>query len=490
MRLPDTAIMAAHFARSRWQLDFHDRDALEGWQQRQVRHFLRHVLPRAPHFRQWAAEGNRAEHSGLTLADLPIMDKAVLMADFMAFNTRGIALETALPLALQAEQSRDFSPMLGDLTVGLSSGTSGNRGVFLVSRAERLRWAGILLARMLSPAGLRRILSPWQPPLRIAFFLRANSNLYTTLQRRRIDFAFHDLLDGAAAALPRLRAQAPDILVGPPSLLRQLAAAVQAGEWSLQHQPMQVISVAEVLEADDQAVIQAAFAVAPRQLYQATEGFLAYTCEQGGLHLNETFVHIEPEWLDSPLSSVAPARFQPLITDFSRSTQLIVRYRLNDVLRLAPPCPCGRAERTLAAIEGRADDIFWLPAQSGQGKDLIAIYPDFVRRAMLLAGQEIEEFTVIQDGMCLHIALQLAAGTDAASVQARLHHELAALWQRLQAVAPALSFGDWCAPLPGQKRRRVRCLRRPDGAAPFWTSPASARPPETGREKRGGEEKC
>jgi hypothetical protein len=51
------------------------------------------------------------------------------------------------------------------LTVGLSSGTSGNRGVFLVSRAERLRWAGILLGRALPGHLLKRLLSPWTPPL-------------------------------------------------------------------------------------------------------------------------------------------------------------------------------------------------------------------------------------------------------------------------------------------------------------------------------------
>lgn len=447
--LPDGTVMAAHFARSRWRLDFRDRTALESWQQHELQRFLRDVLPRAPRFQGC---------SGRMLADLPTMDKATMMADFQACNTRGIPLETALPIALQAEQSRNFSPMLDDLTVGLSSGTSGNRGVFLVSRAERLRWAGILLARMLSAAGLRRLLSPWLPPLRVAFFLRANSNLYTTLKRPRIDFAFYDLLDGAETALPRLQAQAPDILVGPPSLLRQLALAVQTGAWQPKSgQPSQIISVAEVLEDDDRMAIQAAFAIAPQQLYQATEGFLAYTCEQGGLHLNETFVHVETEWLDA-----TQTRFQPLITDFSRHTQLIVRYRLNDVLRLAPPCPCGRAERTLAAVEGRADDVFWLPAQRAQTDGGIAVYPDFVRRAMLLAGPEIEEFTVIQDDMTLRLALRLKPSANPAAIQKRIGEELATLWQHLQAVAPTLSFCDWQAPPAGQKRRRIRCQQRPE----------------------------
>lgn len=58
------------------------------------------------------------------------MDKATLMGDFAAYNTRDLSLEQVLPLAVQAEQSRDFSPTLGDITVGLSSGTSGAQGCF------------------------------------------------------------------------------------------------------------------------------------------------------------------------------------------------------------------------------------------------------------------------------------------------------------------------------------------------------------------------
>jgi len=51
--------------------------------------------------------------------------------------TAGIRLEGAWKLALTAERMRDFSTTLHGLTVGLSSGTSGSRSVFLASAAER-----------------------------------------------------------------------------------------------------------------------------------------------------------------------------------------------------------------------------------------------------------------------------------------------------------------------------------------------------------------
>jgi len=442
--LPDALVTAAHFARTRWALDFRDRAELEAWQAKRLARFLREVLPRAPYYRDLKAA---------TLADLPTMDKAAMMGDFEARNTRGVKLEEAFEVGFKAETTRDFAPMLGDLTVGLSSGTSGNRGVFLVSRAERLRWAGILLGRALPAHLLRRLLSPWTPPLRIAFFLRANSNLYTTLNSRRIDFGFHDLLEGVEPALPRLNASQPDVLVGPPSLLRALAAEARSGRLAIA--PSHIISVAEVLEDSDREAVGAAFGVATHQLYQATEGFLGYTCEHGTLHLNESFVHIEPDWLDADHT-----RFQPIVTDFTRETQLIVRYRLNDVLRVRDtPCPCGRAERAIAAVEGRADEVLWLPARAN-GR-AVAIYPDLFRRAMLFAGPAVREFDLIQSGMAFTVGL-LAEGERDVAI-ARVAAELDKLWQGLGVVPPELVFTDWQPPAPGVKRRRVRLAHVPEG---------------------------
>ncbi|HEX5393179.1 MAG TPA: F390 synthetase-related protein [Rhodocyclaceae bacterium] len=442
--LPDNLIMANHFARTRWMLNFRDRRNLEAWQQARLHRFMREVLPRAPYYRDIRINA---------LADLPTMDKASMMADFSARNTRSVRLDEAWEIGFKAETTRDFAPLLGDLTVGLSSGTSGNRGVFLVSPAERLRWAGILLGRALPQHLLRRLLSPWQPPLRIAFFLRANSNLYTTLNSRRIDFTFHDLLLGPEAAVPCLNQSQPDVLVGPPSLLCALAAETRAG--CLHIAPSHVIAVAEVLEDSDCEIIRAAFGLPIHQLYQATEGFLGYTCEHGTLHLNESFVHIEPDWLGSDHT-----HFQPIITDFTRDTQLIVRYRLNDVLRvMEQPCPCGRAELAIAAIEGRADEVLWLPMRNTA--KAVAIFPDLIRRAMLFAGPAVHEFDLTQDGM--HITVGLLEAGNREDAIARISAELDTLWKDLEVAPPTLTFTDWLAPAPGVKRRRVRRQSVPEG---------------------------
>lgn len=427
--------IARHFIHTRTRLDFRSREALLAWQQQKLQTFLSQRLPHATFYK---------DYIGQPLEALPIVDKATVMANFAGMNSRRIGLEEAMALALQAEESRNFTPTLHGVSIGLSSGTSGNRGLFMATAAERRLWAGILLARALPSALFKQLLRPWKPAVKIAFFLRANSNVYTTLGSGRINFVFYDLLAGLEAALPALQQQAPDVLVAPANVLKCLAEWVAQGRLILK--PRHIISVAEVLEPDDEQRVQAVFQQKIFQIYQATEGFLGYSCELGGLHLNEACVHVEPEWLDEEKT-----RFQPILTDFTRSTQMIVRYRLNDVLRVAPqPCACGRAELTLAAIEGRCDDVLWLPSVSG---DKVAIFPDYLRRAMLLAGDGIEDYRLQLHGMTLFVEVK---SHDLPAIYPRIEHELARVWLQFGVIAPDLNWRDWSEQTATQKRRRIR----------------------------------
>jgi putative adenylate-forming enzyme len=463
-----TVVAGVTFARFRWGLRFADRAALLHFQERRLARFLRRTLPKAPYYRRWA---------GRPLAALPIVDKATVLGDFAAFNTRGVTLDRALALALGAEASRDFRPLVDGLTVGLSSGTSGTRGVFLVSPRERARWAGALLARLLSGELLRRLLDVRRAPLRVAFFLRANSNLYATLGSRRLDFAFHDLLTPLDRHLEGLNGRPPDILVAPPTVLRRLA---EAAAGALRIAPRQVLSVAEVLEPEDERAIVSAFGVPVQQVYQCTEGFLGASCTAGRVHLNEELVHVEPEWLDGergePAGPGERRRFQPIVTDFSRTTQLVVRYRLDDVLRLAEgACPCGRPSLSLAAIEGRADDVLWAaPApggaaaadEGGGGRvPLAPVFPDLLRRAFALAdpGGALRDYRLEQHGEQWRVRLALAArgGGGAAEAEAAVRRELLGLMGRLGLRLPAICFALWRDEPLDQKRRRIRCARRP-----------------------------
>jgi putative adenylate-forming enzyme len=337
------------------RLRFKTREQLEAHQTLQLAKFIKRLCANSAYF---------APHRQRPLAQWPLMDKACLMAHFDTMNTQGLRLAHVLEVVKKAEQSRDFFPQVGAITVGLSSGTSGQRGVFAVGPKEQAQWAGVMLAKAL-PNGLFN-------RERVALLLRANSNLYTAVRSRWLTFAYLDLFDPFEQLLRQLADYQPTIVVAPAQVLRQLALAKIAGKLDIA--PSRVISAAEVLEVQDRLLIEKAFG-SLHEIYQATEGFLASTCEQGVLHLNEEYIHIEPQWLDAE-----QRRFVPIITDFTRLTQPIVRYRLGDVLvARAQPCTCGRVTRALDAIEGRCDDLLDLP---GSAQARVAVFSDTLSRAL------------------------------------------------------------------------------------------------------------
>lgn len=365
---------------------------------------------------------------------LPIdsVHRPYALADLAA---RGLELVALGPAIYQPRQARRVAGQT-------------HRALSIDRAAARAKWAGIMLARVL-PANMLRALLWGRAPIKVAFFLRANSNLYTTLKSRRIDFRFHDLFVEFDAHLRGLQEHQSDILVAPSPILAKLAELALDG--SLRIAPRRVIAVAEVLEPDDQEKIERAFGVVVHQLYQCTEGFLAYTCEQGTLHLNEEFVHVEKEWLDA-----GKTLFVPVVTDFTRNTQLIVRYRLNDILRVRQkPCACGRVTLALDAIDGRSDDVICL-RRPGQ-HELADIFPDMVRHAIAMAPRSLPDYRIEQHGLALHIAV---ADHQPGSYQ-QIVSALGALFLRLGVTPPAFRSMLFVETELHAKRRRIMCKSRP-----------------------------
>lgn len=415
------------------RLRFASRARLDAYQQRQLARFVDVLCARSTYF---------APYRKLPLGQWPTMNKALMLEHFDAMNTEGITLAQAMEAAMAAERSRDFTPAVGDITVGLSSGTSSRRAVFTVSPREKAQWAGVMLAKAL-PDGLFS-------GEKVALFLRANSNLYTAVRSPWLTFAFYDLFQPFDSLCAQLAHYRPSVIVAPAQVLRQLALRVIDGSLALA--PKKVISVAEVLEAQDRALIVQAFG-AVHEIYQATEGFLASSCEHGVLHLNEEYVHIEPQWLDDE-----QRRFVPVITDFTRITQPIVRYRLDDILiARATPCPCGRATRAIDGIEGRCDDMLLLPSLPSAQSATVAVFADVLTRAFAQALPADADYRLLQSG---DSALQLHAALDDAGLAALRAH-LSTVLRGLGVAVDGLAWttsGDLPPFDPTMKRRRIRRL--------------------------------
>lgn len=426
--LNDLKNILFYYLQHRYYLRFSQRQQLEAWQQRQLNRFIKQVLPLSPFYRPYLQK---------TLSEFPVMNKQQMMQHFDQINTVGITQKEALAIAEQAELTRDFSPTLQGIAVGLSTGTSGNRGLFVVNPQERLKWAGIILAKSLPNSLLKR--------QKIAFFLRANNQLYTTVQSRHLQFVFFDLLYNFAQHIVDLEQYQPTLLIAPAQVLRLLATAKLQGKLSIK--PIKIISVAEVLTEIDQKYIETAFQQPLHQIYQCTEGFLATTCRYGTLHLNEDIIFFEKEWLDE-----SHHRFVPIITDFSRTTQPIVRYRLDDILRIrTTPCPCGSVFTGLEAIEGRCDDIFYLP--SLQNQQLKPIFPDFISRTLLQAIPYLIEYQIIQVEI-LQLQINLVIDNpNEFEVNHQIINSFSQLCQKLGCMTPQIQL-QFCTQLHYDKKLR------------------------------------
>jgi len=140
----------------------------------------------------------------------------------------------------------------------------------------------------------------------------------------------------------------------------------------------------------------------------ATEGLLAVSCRHGTLHLCEDVMHFElPQVGDDPdLRAV-------IISDFSRQTQIMARYQMNDLVRLQPEgCPCGSPLTAVSAVVGRVDDCFFL------GAERVLLTPDVIRNAVVDSDRGITDFRVVQTGSA-QVRVQVDTGKEAAQAALR-----------------------------------------------------------------------
>lgn len=392
------------------------RAAFEAAQTRALDRWLARDLPRVAAYPRAPAR----------LQDLPVTDKAGLMAGFHRYNRAGITAEEAW-----AALATGATPH--GLTVGCSTGTSGNRGLFVISEAERYRWLGSILAKCMADLLTR--------PQRVAVVLPRDTRLYHSARRLPwLSLRFFDVTEGPDRWRSDLEAFAPTVLIAPPRLLRHFA------ENGFRLTPLRIFSAAETLDPPDRPVIEGHFGRPLDQIYMATEGLFAATCRHGGLHLAEDSVFFEFELAGDGLVT-------PLVTAFRRETQIMARYRMNDLLRLADaPCPCGSPLRHVAGIVGRMDDCFRLPGQA-------LLTPDRLRNAVLDAGRAITDFRLIQMAPAeVQLILPPEIPDEDAANAARAVERL------LSARAP-IRLAVIRAPLPlepGRKLRRVEC-RLPAG---------------------------
>lgn len=360
----------------------------------------------------------------------PVVTPGDALRQFAAGNVLGLSLEQARDHAHR--EMRGDAPTYPGYRFGLSTGTTGEPGVFLTTERERDLWLGTILGKFLSPPEV------WG--LRAALLLRYPNALYNAGERVR----FHDLRTPVKEWAAKVCDQEPNVLIGPPSALEALARS--AAFAAKPFRPRLLLRGGEPTFPQDLAFLESAFGTRGRDVYQAREGFLAAGCAGGGLHWNDDVVAIRPLLLPA-----GGGRVTPVVTDRLRQSQQVVRYRMDDILLPGPACECRTRFTRFGGVEGRLGDVLLAGLRDGGVRP---VYPLMANEAL----REIGEYRLRQVGP-RHYWLATAGSPR---------------WSRLDAIRELLGDPDRfeLAPLrweaPGEKRRRIVRLFDEENA---WIAP-------------------
>lgn len=385
--------------------DHWSRDELRAYQARRLRRLREYAVARSPFYRQL--------HHGLEeapLSALPIVTKGMLMERFDDVVTdREIRLADVESYLDRAKATDVFR---GTYRVTATGGTTGRPGVFLADPGE---WRAVITsyARASDWAGVAASLTN---RLRLASCgsrhpSHQSSIMAATAQSPLMPMIRFDASDPLAEIVAGLNRYRPDVLIGYPSVLCILADEQQAGRLAIG--PRAILPSAEVLTNEARSHLEAAFGVAPTNVYAATEtAAIASECPQGRMHAYEDLVI--SEIVDEDNQPVRPGEYgaRLLVTVLFSRTQPLIRYELSDRVQAGDGgCSDGRPYAVLGGIEGREEDVLTLAG--------VRVHPNVFEIA--LGRVQATGWQVVEtDGRLRVLLAGAAAGVDEAGVAARV----------------------------------------------------------------------
>jgi putative adenylate-forming enzyme len=314
---------------------------------------------------------------------LPTINKNVMMENFSKLNTCGLIKEDVEQYAILKEKNKDYLGYYKDeYVIGLSSGTSGNRGIYITPKSMTKRLPGVFLAR--SGLSLKDL------PMRILFCLRVFSQGFNDINAPFIKLSYMSTMTPPEEIITSINQKNINILMAPPSLIRFLLPLKDEIKVRLK----KVITYAEVLTKTDKEQFEKAFHTKVIEIYQASEGQIASACEKGNLHINEDLVYIELYDQDNQLITKPHViGHKMVLTNLINYAQPLIRYEMNDMIVLDDPCSCGSNFRTIEKILGRNDDLIYFYNSKSEQR---VVFPDLFSRWIITESDQVREFQVVQ----------------------------------------------------------------------------------------------
>jgi phenylacetate-CoA ligase len=382
---------------SRGQLQKHRRERLGS--------VLRHAVERSPYYRD--VLGPAAVGSG-ELAELPTLTKTTVMNEFDRIVTESRITLDRVERYLAAAQPG--ASLLDDYVAFATSGTTGERGVFVFDYEEFAMWVAACL-RMFARAGV-------SPEMRLARIgapspLHITRQLFADLGAGRPDAPRLSVTTPVDEMVEALNDYRPEAIVTYASIASLLADEQLEGRLVIE--PSVIAVGAEVLTPEIVERVRDAWGIEPVNVYASTEALVLASSSPrgGGLCISDDLVILEVvDADDRPVSAGAPGH-RVLLTSLVNRVMPLIRYELSDSVVLADPAEAaGLPYGLIESVGGRTSDILMLPARAG-GE--VAVHP-YVIHAPFVRLADVRQYQIVreQDGLLVRIVVRPASAPDVA----------------------------------------------------------------------------
>ncbi len=385
------------------------REKLENYQRQQLFSLVSYAVYHSP-FYQELYKNIRIDDPVIALGDLPIINKATMMENFDRFVTNPRLKLTELQAHIR--QLSDDEYYLGKYRVLTTSGNSGFKGVFVFNRKE---WSTILAGYnrcALSTGIFPRFPNRWKESTIFADNpVHASYRMKVSAKTHLVDSQQLSATSSIESLVNALNTFQPDILSAYPSVASLLA--IEQLEGRLNIHPIMIGIGGETYTKEMELNIQKAWGVTPFDVYGTTEGgaFNMDCSFHRGIHISEDLTIIEVVDENNQPVPDGSLGHKLLITNLFNYTQPLIRYEVSDMVTISKePCPCGRPFRLIAKVEGRNDDIVYLPNTRGRE---IPVHPIHFWTAMGVI-KEVKEYQVVHEdqGMNINVVLRKGASGD------------------------------------------------------------------------------
>lgn len=350
------------------------RQQLESYQGKALQDLRAYAYQRSPFYQKF--------HKGLferPLHELPVLTKAMMMEHFDDLVTdRTLHLDDVRAFATQGEAGQRFN---NRYWVNATSGSSGHPGFFLFDETE---WAYVLasFARSQEWSGVRINLTRRQKMATVASISpwHMSSQVSATVKswwRPSLRLPASQPLSTTVAELNEWQ---PEVLIAYASMAGNLAEEQLAQR--LRIQPTVVYVASEVLTSQTKKLVQEAWGNGPYNQYAATETASIAAEHRSCRHMHFFEDLVITEVVDEHYQPVPPGEYgaKLLVTTLFSRTQPLIRYELNDSVRVSTESHiCGLPFALLDSIQGRVEDSLTLPAiSSGE----VLVRPLVINRIM------------------------------------------------------------------------------------------------------------